>query len=223
MTIQVLVVDDQPLIRVGLAALLRAAPGVAVCAEAASGEEAVAAATAVRPDVVLMDIRLPGISGITATERILAAYPEDPPRVIVLTTFDLDEYVLAALRAGACGFLLKDARPERLLEAITTAARGDMLFGPTVLRRLVESYAGRPGTDAVSSKEMNSLTAREVEVVRLVAKGLSNSDIAGLLDVSEATVKTHLNRVMTKLALSSRAQVVVAAYEAGLVTPARPG
>ncbi|MDG4820800.1 response regulator transcription factor [Asanoa sp. WMMD1127] len=220
--IGVLVVDNQVLIRAGLVALLRAAPGVEVVGEASDGETAVAMAAALRPDVVLMDIRMPGVDGIRATARILAAPTDRPPRVLVLTTFDLDEYVYHALRVGASGFLLKDTPPERLLAAVSTVAAGDMLFAPSVTRRLIEAYTPHIA-DQPPHAELDGLTAREREVVRLVGKGLSNAEIAGALVISEATVKTHLNRAMTKLGLANRAQAVVVAYETGLVTPrARP-
>ncbi len=217
--IRVLVVDDQVLIRAGLAALFRAAPDLEVVGEAANGEEAIRLAAATRPDVILMDIRMPGINGVTATRRILATAQDDPPRVLILTTFDLDEYVYAALRAGASGFLLKDTQPERLLAAIGTVAAGDMLFAPTVMRRLVEAYANGQGESPPAPLELGELTGREVDVLRLVARGLSNAEIAAGLKLSEATVKTHLNRTMTKLHLTSRAQAVVVAYESGLVKP----
>ncbi|MFF3944374.1 response regulator [Streptomyces sp. NPDC001902] len=222
---RVLVVDDQFLIRAGLVALLHAAPGVEVAGEAGDGEEAVERAARTAPDVILMDIRMPGISGVVATERILAAATDPPPRILVLTTFDLDEYVYTALRAGASGFLLKDAGPERLIAAVHAVAGGDTLFAPSVTRRLIEAYAPpRPGAPAVGADrappaELAALTARELEVLRLIARGLSNPEIADLLFISEATVKTHLNRTMSKLDLGSRAQAVVLAYETGLVTP----
>jgi DNA-binding NarL/FixJ family response regulator len=219
--IKVLVVDDQVLIRAGLAALLRAAPGVQVVGEAASGEEAVALARESAPDVVLMDIRMPGVNGIEATERILADAGDQSPRVLILTTFDLDEYVYEALRAGASGFLLKDTPPERLITAISTVAAGDMLFAPTVTRRLIDAYAPRLTTEADRSAELAALTVREREVLLLVGSGMSNTDIAGQLVISEATVKTHLNRTMSKLGLVSRVQAVVLAYEVGLITPRR--
>ena len=221
--IRVLVVDDQFLIRAGLLGLLNAAPGFEAVGEAAGGEEAVRLAAKTRPDVVLMDIRMPGMSGIEAIGRILAAAAVPAPRVLVLTTFDLDEYVYGALRAGASGFLLKDSGPERLLAAVTAVAGGDALLAPTVTRRLVEAFA-RPVPsmpDAWLPPVLGALTTREVEVLELVARGLSNLEIADWLSISEATVKTHLNRTMTKLDLNSRAQAVVLAYETGLVTPGR--
>ncbi len=220
--IRVLVVDDQPLIRAGLAALLRAAPGIDVVGEAGDGQRAVILAGERQPDVILMDLRMPGLDGIAATEQILASATEPRPRILVLTTFDSDEYVFAALRAGACGFLLKDVGPERLLAALATAAAGDVPLAPSVTRRLLQARwpaqspaaAQRPPPDAVVH-----LTGREREVLRLVARGLSNREIAELLVVTEATVKTHLNRLMAKLGVTSRAQAVVLAYEAGLVSP----
>lgn len=221
--IRVLVVDDQILIRAGVAALLRAAPGMTVVGEAADGAEAIALAAEHRPDVILMDIRMPGLSGIAATERILEHAADPAPRVLVLTTFDLDEYVYAALRAGAAGFLLKDAGPQRLLAAIAAVAGGDTLFAPTVTRRLVEAFSRRPeaapGPEQPAPAALDALTGRELEVLRLTGRGLSNVEIAAELVISEATVKTHLNRAMTKLGLCSRAQAVVVAYESGLVTP----
>jgi DNA-binding NarL/FixJ family response regulator len=217
---RVLVVDDQFLIRAGLVGLLRAAPGVEVVGEAADGEEAVALVERTRPDVVLMDIRMPGMGGIEATERILAEARDPAPRILVLTTFDLDEYVYGALRAGASGFLLKDSGPERLLAAVAAVGGGDALFAPSVTRRLVEAYARQAAvTPAEAPPDLAALTGRETEVLRLIARGLSNAEIAGELFISEATVKTHLNRAMGKLGLDSRAQAVVVAYESGLVTP----
>ncbi|MFI6440153.1 response regulator [Streptomyces sp. NPDC050759] len=220
---RVLVVDDQFLIRAGLVGLLDAAPGFEAVGEAGDGQEAVRLAAKTRPDVILMDIRMPGMNGIEATRRILAELAAPAPRVLVLTTFDLDEYVYGALRAGASGFLLKDSGPERLLAAVAAVAAGDALFAPTVTRRLVEAFAHRASFEprAQPPPDLGVLTTREVEVLELIARGLSNPEIAGRLSISEATVKTHLNRTMAKLDLNSRAQAVVVAYETGLVTPGR--
>ncbi|WP_416977166.1 response regulator [Streptomyces sp. T028] len=218
---RVLVVDDQFLIRAGLVGLLNAAPGFEAVGEAADGEEAVRLAATTRPDVILMDISMPGMNGIQATQRILAEAADPAPRVLVLTTFDLDEYVYGALRAGASGFLLKDSGPERLLAAVAAVGAGDALFAPTVTRRLVEAFArqNHEADGANPPPDLETLTTREVEVLKLVARGLSNPEIADRLCISEATVKTHLNRIMAKLNLDSRAQTVVVAYETGLVTP----
>jgi DNA-binding NarL/FixJ family response regulator len=219
--VRVLVVDDQLLVRAGLVALVEAAPGLAVVGEAADGDQAVHLAASARPDVVLMDVRMPGLNGVAATERILEGQSA-PPRILVLTTFDVDEYVYAALRAGASAFLLKDTPPERLISAIHAVAAGDMLFAPSVIRRLVEAFALHTAAPDARAPDLALLTPRETEVLRWVATGLSNAEIAASLVVSEATVKTHLNRTMAKLGLSSRAQAVVVAYESGLVTPGRP-
>ncbi|MFI6045783.1 response regulator [Nocardia sp. NPDC051321] len=218
--INVLVVDDQPLVRGGLAALIRTSPELDVVGEAATGDEAVALAATHRPDVILMDIRMPGTDGITATERILAT-GNPPPRVLILTTYDLDEYVYTALRIGASGFLLKDASPEQVLAAIHAAATGDILIAPTVTRRLIEEFAGSTTSHDKPHPDLDILTAREIEVLRLVGTGITNTEIAARLFLSSGTVKTHLYRVMNKLGLSSRAQAVVTAYESGLVTPGR--
>ncbi|MER5888993.1 response regulator transcription factor [Streptomyces sp. NPDC001941] len=221
----VLVVDDQFLIRAGLVGLLRAAPGIEVVGEAENGEQAVDLAAATRPDVILMDLRMPGMGGIDATREILSRAADPAPRVLVLTTFDLDEYVYGALRAGASGFLLKDSGPERLLAAVAAVGGGDALFAPSVTRRLVEAFSRRaePGARAEQRPDIGALTTRETEVLRLIAAGLTNTEIADRLYISEATVKTHLNRTMTKLALESRAQAVVVAYESGLVKPGQGG
>ncbi len=212
--VKVLVAEDHLLIRGGLVALIRAG-GHEVVAEAADGAQAVELAAQTAPDVVVMDIRMPRIA---ATRLLVERGGSPPPRVLILTTFDLDEYVYAALRAGAAGFLLKDTDPDRLLSAIRTVAGGDMLFAPTVIRRLIEAHLPRTA-GGTPFPRLGSLTERETEVLRLVARGLSNADIAGELSVSEATVKTHLNRTMSKLGLTSRAQAVVVAYESGLVRP----
>jgi DNA-binding NarL/FixJ family response regulator len=217
--ISVLVVDDQDLVRAGFVALLGFVPGIHVAGEAANGVDAVQKALELRPDVILMDIRLPELDGIRATERILAESGPDKPSVLMLTVFDLDEYVYTALRAGASGFLLKDSPTAMLIEGIQAVARGDMLFGPTITRRLVEAFTHSPPEQADPSPELACLTDRELQVLRLVAKGNGNAHIATELRVSEATVKTHLNRVMSKLRISSRAQAVVIAYETGLVRP----
>ncbi|MEU0398865.1 response regulator transcription factor [Streptomyces sp. NPDC006197] len=220
---RLLIVDDQVLIRAGLAALATAAPGFEVVGQAATGEEAVDLAATTHPDVILMDIRLPGISGITALERILADASEPRPKVVMLTVFDLDEYVYTALRAGASGFLLKDTPPERLLAAVALIAEGEMLFAPAVTRRLVETFAHQPKAKREQPTSLTELTDRETDVLQLVGQGLTNEQIAQRLLVTIATVKTHLNRVMSKLGLTSRAQAVVVAYESGLVSPGGHG
>ncbi|MEJ3748167.1 response regulator transcription factor [Actinomycetes bacterium KLBMP 9797] len=211
--IRVLVVDDQVLIRAGLAALLRAAPGIEVAGEAADGEQAITLAAAACPHVVLMDAHMPGTDGISAARQIIATGGVDPPHVLVLTTYDIDKHIYAALRAGARGILLKNTPPERLLAAIAAVAGGDMLLAPPIVHRLISGYAPQP------VPELQTLTDRERQVLRLVGKGMSNTQIAAHLIITEATVKTHINRTMTKLDLTSRAQAVVAAYESGLVIP----
>ena len=209
----VLVADDQDLVRVGLRTILERRDGIEVLGEAANGREAVREARRLRPDVVLMDVRMPELDGIAATRELTAA--PDGPRVLMLTTFDLDEHVYDALRAGASGFLLKDAPPDRLVEAIHAVRAGDVLLAPSITRRLVERYAGGRGADVQPG--LDELTAREREVLVLIARGLSNADIADTLVVSMPTVKTHVGRVFMKLRLRDRAQAVIAAYEAGLV------
>ena len=207
----VLVADDQDLVRAGLRTILERRDGIDVLGEAADGREAVREARRLRPDVVLMDVRMPVLDGIAATRELAGS----PCRVLMLTTFDLDEYVYDALRAGASGFLLKDAPPDRLVEAIRAVAGGDVLLAPSITRRLVERYAGERGRAAPPG--LDELTAREREVLVLIARGLSNAEIAAKLVVSMPTVKTHVGRVFLKLGLRDRAQAVVAAYEAGLV------
>ena len=214
--IRILLADDQRLVRSGFRMILRADPGLEVVGEAGDGVEAVALARELRPDVVLMDVRMPRVDGIEATRQIAAM--DDPPRVLVLTTFDLDEYVYAALQAGASGFLLKDAPEEQLAAAIRIAADGGALFSPTVTRRLIERFAAlEPG--GAAPPQLDELTAREVEVLRLIARGLSNAEIAAELVVSDHTVKTHVARILSKLGLRDRTQAVIAAYETGLVRP----
>src|SRR4051794_25280214 len=213
--IRVLLADDQPLVRAGLRMFLSAQPDIEVVGEAADGREAVEAVAHHRPDVVLMDVRMPNLDGVEATRLITAA--QNAPRVLVLTTFDLDEIVYEALRAGASGFLLKDASEERLTTAIRVIAEGGSMFAPSVTRRLIEEFARRPVTGP--TPDVRGLTEREREVLAQVAKGLSNAEIASALFVSENTVKTHVARVLMKLGLRDRVQAVVLAYETGLVRP----
>jgi DNA-binding NarL/FixJ family response regulator len=215
-SIRVLIVDDQPLVRAGFRTILGSKRDIEVVGEAENGAEAVALAERRRPDVILMDIRMPVLDGVEATRRLVAA--GTPARILVLTTFDLDEYVHAAIRAGASGFLLKDVTPANLLEAIRIVAGGDALLAPSVTRRLLERFATTlpPGED--SSTALAELTSRETEVLRLLASGMSNAEIASELVVSEATVKTHISSMLRKLGLRDRVQAVIVAYETGLVT-----
>jgi DNA-binding NarL/FixJ family response regulator len=217
--IRVLLADDQALVRAGFRVLIESAPDIEVAGEGANGEEAVALARAARPDVVLMDIRMPVLDGIEATRRIAADPDLAGCRVLVLTTFEADEYVFEALRAGASGFLLKDVEPADLLRAIRVVAGGEALLSPSVTSRLIATFAGRPSQRRVSARELEGLTEREREVLALVGQGKTNDEIAGELFVSPATVKTHVSRVMSKLYARDRAQLVVAAYESGLVVP----
>jgi DNA-binding NarL/FixJ family response regulator len=218
MTLRVLVCDDQALVRAGFAKLLEAADGLEVAGEAANGAEAVDRARRLVPDVVLMDIRMPVLDGISATARIVAAQ-DNRVRVLVLTTFGTEEYVADALRAGASGFLLKDAPPDRLLEAIRVVARGDALLDPAVTRGVIASATRRHGTKAASTQRLRQLTRRETETLSLLAQGLSNAEIAADLVVSETTVKTHVGHLFTKLGLRDRVHAVIFAYESGIAGP----
>ena len=215
MSIRVLICDDQPLVRAGFRTILGSKSDIEVVGEAENGAEAVALAERRRPDVVLMDIRMPVLDGVEATRRLVA--DGSPARILVLTTFDLDEYVHAAIRAGASGFLLKDVTPAKLLEAIRIVAGGDALLAPSVTRRLLERFATTLPPGEGSSDALAELTSRETEVLRLLAGGMSNAEIASELVVSEATVKTHISSVLRKLGLRDRVQAVIVAYETGLV------
>ena len=215
--IRVMLVDDQEMVRVGFRMILEAEADLAVVGEAANGEAAVAIAPAARPDVVLMDVRMPVMDGIEACRVLRDRHPEI--RVMMLTTFDLHDHVHAALRAGASGFMLKDAHAEQLVEAIRVVANGDALLAPSVTRALIDEIARRPASDPASFPGLDALTEREVEVLRLMATGMSNAEIATELILGEATVKTHVGHILAKLAARDRVQAVVVAYESGLVTP----
>ena len=218
--IRVAVADDQPLVRTGIATMVGHAPGLLLIGEAADGGEAVALAKRDRPDVLLMDVRMPGVDGIEATRRIASDPASSAVRIIMLTTFDLDEYVHAALRAGASGFLLKDVAPEDLFAAIRVVAAGDALLAPSVTRRLIAEFAGRPAIGSTDPAPLARLTDREREILALVARGLYNDEIAAELVISPATSKTHVSHI-AKLGVRDRAQLVMLAYETGLVTPGR--
>jgi DNA-binding NarL/FixJ family response regulator len=217
--IEVLIADDQAMVRQGFGALLAAQPDIRVVGDAADGEAAVAETRRLDPDVVLMDVRMPKLDGLTATRQLLAGRPAERPgpRVIILTTFDLDDYVYEALRAGASGFLLKDAPAGDLVHAVRVVASGEALLAPAVTRRLIAEFARRPHSDRPRPVVLNALTPRETEVLRLIARGRSNQEIAADLVVAEQTVKTHIGRILAKLGLRDRAQAVVLAYETGLV------
>ena len=216
MTTGVLIVDDDELVRIGLRAIIDAQPDLRVVGEAADGVEVVSAVRRLRPDVVLMDVRMPAIDGIQATRQLLSRV-DNPPRVLVITTFENDEYVYEALRAGASGFLLKRARPVQVVDAVRVVARGDSLLFPTAIRRLAATYG--PGAPA-ARLPLARLTGRELEVLRLVAAGRSNAEIAADLVVGVETVKTHVGNLLAKLGVRDRTQAVIAAYESGFVTPA---
>jgi DNA-binding NarL/FixJ family response regulator len=223
MTIRVLLVDDQPLLRTGFRLILESEPDITVVGQAGDGQVAQEQTRALLPDVVLMDIRMPGVDGIEATRRIVreAAPSAHVPKVLVLTTFDLDEYIVEALRSGASGFLLKDVPPDELVQAIRVVAAGDAIVSPSVTRRLLDRFAARlpSAYEQTTPARLDRLTERELEVLRLIAKGMSNAEIAAKLVVSETTVKTHVGNVLTKLGLRDRVQAVVLAYETGLITP----
>ena len=223
MSIEVLIVDDQELVRTGFRLFLETQPGLTVVGEAGDGEEAIERVRELRPDVVLMDIRMPTMDGVEATAKLTSGAIEPAPRVLVLTTFDLDEYVFGALRAGAAGFLLKDAPRERLIEAIRVVHSGEALLSPSITRRLIEDFAARSDPIAPPAAVLAELTPREREVLVLVAHGLSNAEIAARLVVTEATVKSHVGSVLLKLGLRDRVQAVVFAYEHGIVVAGEAG
>ena len=223
MSIRVLIVDDQPLLRIGFRMILSAEADIEAVGEASDGRSAIEAARRLTPDVVLMDIRMPGMDGVEATRHLMAG-GDAHPRVLILTTFDLDEYIVEALRAGAAGFLLKDAPPEELLHAIRVVAAGDALLAPSVTRRLLDRFASRlPPAEERLPPAVRALTERERQVLTLVATGLSNAEIAERLIVGEATIKTHVSHLLLKLGLRDRVQAVVLAYEVGLVRPGEAG
>ena len=217
MTIRVVVADDQGMVRSGFSVLLNAQPDIEVIGEAVNGQEAIARAAELRPDVILMDVRMPVLDGLHATREITAM--PDPPKILVLTTFDLDDYVYEALRSGASGFLLKDASADELANAVRLVAAGDALLAPGVTRRLIAEFARMGAPRAPSRKQLDGLTERESEVLALVARGMSNGEIADHLVVAEQTIKTHVSRILMKLGLRDRTQMVVLAYESGLVHP----
>jgi DNA-binding NarL/FixJ family response regulator len=219
MSIDVLIADDQALVRAGFRMIIDADPDLRVVAEANDGAQAVDAARRTHPDIVLMDIRMPVMDGLEATRRIIAGNDDNPPRVLILTTYDLDEYVFDALGAGASGFLLKDVAPEQLVAGINIVAQGESLLSPSVTRRLIESFVRDHPRAPEPPRGFDELTARELEILRLIARGLSNAEIAEQLVVSSATIKTHVGRVLDKLGLRDRVQAVVLAYETGIIRP----
>ncbi|MEV6968577.1 response regulator transcription factor [Hamadaea sp. NPDC051192] len=217
---RVVIADDQALVRAGFRMIL-ASDGIEVVAEAVNGVEAVQAVRRTRPDVVLMDIRMPEMDGLEATRRILTGDSPEQPRVVILTTFDLDQYVYAALAAGASGFLLKDVTPEQLVASVRLVRAGDALLAPSITRRLVDRFARRDSPAATAHRDLATLTPRELEVLTLIAHGHTNAELAGQLHLSEATVKTHVARILGKLGLRDRVQAVILAYETGIVGPGR--
>ncbi len=218
--IRVLVADDQELVRSGLVMLLESAEDIEVCGEAGNGEEAVTLASRERPDVVLMDIRMPGMDGLAATKQLRSVEEASAPKVLILTTFDLDEYAYEALRSGASGFMLKDTPPADLLSAVRTIAKGEAIIAPTTTRRLIERFvSAEPNETEADPAALEALTEREREVFRLIALGLSNDEIAEELVISPLTAKTHVGRVLMKLNLNNRVHAVILAYETGVVTP----
>ncbi|MDF8263432.1 response regulator [Luteipulveratus flavus] len=219
MTIRVVIVDDQAMVRQGIGALLGAQPDISVIGEAADGAQAVREVARLGPDVVLMDVRMPEVNGLEATATILAAPAASRPHVLMLTTFDIDDYVYEALRIGACGFMLKDAPADELARAVRVVAQGEALLAPSITKRLIAEATRRRSSVPKHSRLLDGLTSREREVLELIAAGLSNAEIAGRLFVAEQTVKTHVSRVLTKLGLRDRAQAVVFAYEHGVVVP----
>jgi len=217
MSVRVLVADDQALVRSGFRMILESRPDIEVVGEAEDGFEAIEAARRLLPDLILMDVRMPNLDGVEATRRLVARRTES--RILILTTFDLDEYVYEAIRAGASGFLLKDVRPQELVDAVHVVARGDALLAPSITRRLLDRFAEQAPGEPAPPPQLESLTERELEVLKLVAKGWSNAELAEKLFLSETTVKTHVSSVLRKLGLRDRVQAVVLAYEAGLVRP----
>jgi DNA-binding NarL/FixJ family response regulator len=216
-TIRVVIADDQGMVRSGFSVLLNAQPDIEVIAEAVNGKEAIERAVGLQPDVILMDVRMPVLDGLQATREITAM--PDPPKILVLTTFDLDDYVYEALRSGASGFLLKDASADELANAVRLVAAGDALLAPSITRRLIAEFARMGAPRSPSRKQLDGLTERESEVLGLVARGMSNGEIADHLVVADQTVKTHVSRILMKLGLRDRTQMVVLAYESGLVHP----
>jgi DNA-binding NarL/FixJ family response regulator len=214
-----LIVDDQAMVRQGFSVLLAAQPDLLVVGQAADGIEAVDQTRSLNPDVVLMDVRMPIMDGLQATRQILSTRAEHHPRVLMLTTFDVDQYVYEALRAGASGFLLKDAPAEELVHAVRVVAAGDALLAPSITRRLIATFARQPPPGVPRPTQLDTLTPRETEVLQLIARGLSNTEISDTLVIAEQTTKTHIGRILAKLNLRDRAQAVVLAYETGLVTP----